>query len=255
MCRTFYKKHDKCTCIYILANFTPCPSYILAHPEEEEIPKMPQDPFADPQESPTTSNPFADPEEPVSEPDTPAQADRAKLLIHTYEELNVTIDDVDYVSSDLDDSKAPKGVICPEGVITATPVGRVGGEDGECPLCETPEVLERVERIDKMRKGWLRNSDRKVETAKKAREKVKEKEKSIFHKTTRAAVKSLKNVAGGKAKKEELTSVEYASIGEGEREGSKNPEDRKKEKKKEYPATWSMYNPAGPSGYNPMWGP
>lgn len=261
MCQTFYKEHDKCTCIYLLDTFTPCTAYALAHPEK--FPEIPQDPFADPEESPEPSNPFADPEDisadPVPETDSPLQAARAKLLIQTREGLDLTLDDTDYVSSDVDDSKAPKGVICPEGIITPTLLGRVEGEDGECPLCETPEVLERVDRIDRMRKGWSRGAaDRKAEMAK-GKEKERGKEKGIFHKTTRigsAAVKSLKSVAGGKAKKEDFTAVAYATVGEGESSGSKSAENknRKEEEKKEKPATWSMYNPAGPSMYNPMWG-
>lgn len=221
---------------------------------------MPQDPFADPQESSTTSDPFADPEdlptESISET-VQGQATRAKLLTHMHDGLDVTIGDVDFVSSDVisgdvNDLRVPKGVICPHG-ITPTRVSRVEGEDGECPLCEAPEVLGQVEIIDKMNKGWVSNAERKAET-------VKGKEKGIFAKTAKigsAAVKSLKSVASGKGKKSEIRSVEYSTIGEGEDSGGKSSEDKKKKKKekKERPATLSMYNAAGPSMYPPMWGP
>lgn len=295
MCQTFYKEHERCSCIYILTKYIPCREY--THPEKD--PEMLQDPFADPQESPsssdpeespslsdpdessTISDPFADaeedpfavpiPAEPISKTKTPLQATRPKLLTHKHEGLDLTHNGIDFISNDVDDSIAPKGVLCPRAII-ATSVPRAEGEDGKCALCDVPDALAIAEiNAVKRRERGLREADMqtqgvkgkgkaKDEKAEDAKEKGKEKGKSVFHKTARA-VKSLKSAAtGSKGKKPEITSLGYDMIRERveEGEGSKRAEEKKskkekKEKKKrERPVIISMMDPSVPIGYRPM---
>lgn len=215
MCQTFYREHERCTCIYISANFTPCAAYTLAHPEQ--VPEMPVDPFADPEGSPTEPDPLANRENPFADPGPKANgtghAARAKLLTRTHGGLDLTNDDIDFVSVDVDDLKAPKGVVCPDG-IASTPIPRVEGEEGKCSLCDEPDVLEMVEDFEngKSERVWRESSKRE----KAGKETGKGKEKGVFHKTTQmgsAAVKSLKGAVRGKVKSSEIGSVEYSSIG------------------------------------------
>lgn len=247
MCQAFFKEHHRCTCIYIPAIFAPCPAFILANSEAIcERPTVPTDPFADPEDTSTETNPFADPEDPFADPEpfvnpedasaNPSpkgtflgQAPRSKLLTYTHSRLGLTYGDTDFVSVDVDDSRAPNGVKCTEGIISRL-VYRAGDENRKCPLCDKPDVMNIVQGIEKWEK------ERKGTEVGKGKDKVKEKEseKGIFNKTAQigtAAVKLLKSAASSKAKKQENNSKGYSIIGE-----EKSSVDKRAEKKEKKPA-------------------
>lgn len=203
MCQTFYLEHDRCTCVYIPANFTPCAAYTLAHPEGviSEIPN----PFADPEKASTVPNPdpFADPD---PKENFLGQASRPKLLTRACRGLDITYKDIDFMSIDVDDLKAPKGVYC-SGGITVKLARLVGGGAMECELCERADAVELVGKV-----ALWEEEEREKEMGK-----GKEKEKGIFHKTAQigtAAVKSLKGAVSGRAKKLGSSSADHSTIGE-----------------------------------------
>lgn len=233
MCQTFYLEHDKCTCIYVPAIFTPCAPYILAHPgalcempnpfaDPTETSTEP-DPIVDPSEIPAEPDPFADPEDPfadpVPKPNLIGQAPRPKLITKAFQGLNLTCNDIDFVSVELNDTRAPRGLYCVEG-ITARLVHRTGGEESVCSLCDKPDVLELVEGM-KTRSGEWEVS---------WKEAGKGKGKGFFHK--------IKSAVSGRAKKSESGLGDDAAVGEGESSVGRGKE--KKEKKPRDP-TKSMY--------------
>ena len=185
MCQTFYEEHEKCTCIFIQAKFAPCTTYSHAHPEV--LIERP-DPFADTKRHSTDVESFADPQDsfadPVLETGPVGKAARPKLLTKKYRGLDLACHDIDFVSTDIDKSRAPKGLLCSES-ITPRLVNRGKGEIVACRLCGRPDVLEMVERIVK----W---------------QKENEKGKGFLHKTAKlgtAAIRSLKGAVSGKLKK------------------------------------------------------
>lgn len=207
---------------------------------------MPTDPFADPEDTSTESDPSADPEDPFADPDDPfvdpedppedpspkgdylGQAPRSKLLTYTHSRLDITYRNNDFVSVDVDDSRAPKGVACTEGIISRL-VYSPGDENRKCPLCEKPDVMDIIQGIEK----WDEETTGREVGNGKEEQKDKEKEKGIFQKTAQigtAAVKLLKNAVGSKAKKQQSNSKDYSVIEEEESSTDKRAE--KKEVKR-----------------------
>ena len=185
----------------------------FADPEEE--PSLERNPFADPEEETSAaSDPFADPETPIADPDPEdnyvALGPNPKILTAAYSGLNFAYKDIDVVSTDVDDTKAPKGLKCPGG-ITAEQIYRFGRESNKpCMLCDRPEVLGIVEEMVK----WREEGKAKGEG------KGKGQKKGIFHRTAQmgtAAVKSLKSSASSKAKMPEDSSGEDSATGQEEK--------------------------------------
>ena len=89
---------------------------------------MVQDPFAEP------DNPFADPI-PVAASNPPfAQSARPKVLTRLQAGVNFNADGVDFVSVDVADVYAPKGVVCEKGVVPKC-LGKRGMDVGGCLFC------------------------------------------------------------------------------------------------------------------------
>ena len=202
MCQTFYEKHEKCACIFVQAEFAPCAAYSHAHPEV--LVERP-DPFADTKRHSTDVDSFADPQDrfadPVLETGHMGKAARPKLLTRTYRGLDLACYGIDFVSIDINDLCAPKGLLCSES-ITPKLVNRPKGEIVACRLCDRPDVLEKVESIVK----WQgEGSGKELEKREgKRKEKGNEKGKGFLHKTAKlgtAAIRSLKGAVSGKWKK------------------------------------------------------
>ena len=250
MCQTFYLEHDKCTCIYVPAIFTPCAPYIFAHPgavcdmsnpfadpsetstepdpfvDPSETPTEPN-PFVDASETPTEPDPFADPEDPfadpVPKPNLIGQAPRPKLITKAFQGLNLTCNNIDFVSVELNDTRAPRGLYCVEG-ITARLVHSTGGEESVCSLCDKPDVLELV--------GGMRT--RSGEWQVRGEEAGKGKGKGFFHR--------IKSAVGGRANKSESgLGDDGAAVGGGEGSKGKGKEKKEKKEKKSRDPTKSMY--------------
>lgn len=256
MCQSVYLEHDTCTCIYIAANFIPCEAYSLAHPEDVSDPPSPspdpagytpdledpfaeqKDPFADPADP---VDPFADPKDPFADPDsasdTPllARALRPKLLVRTHRGLDITHEDLDFVSLDVDGSWAPKGLQCPTGKIEAIRGQRDKDEKRACPLCERPEVSGMLEQMrlpgggeegrpDSL-KAWLEGAE------KEKKGKGKEKGGNAAQIKT-AAIKFFKGAGVDKGKKTECIGVGYDEVGEGGSSKGKEAEKRAAERRK-----------------------
>ena len=213
MCQTFYVEHEKCTCIFVQAEFAPCIAYSHAHPEVL-LGKL--DPFADPKRHLTDIDPFADPQDlfadPVLEPRLVGKAARPKLLTRICQGLDLACHGVDFVSIDINELRAPKGLRCSE-VITPRLVHRQMGESVACRLCDRPDVLEKVESIVK----WQEEGRRKEVEKRKGKGKGKEKEKGkgFLHKTAKlgtAAIKSLKVAVSGRSKRLKNDSISYRAV-------------------------------------------
>ena len=205
MCQTFYETHEKCTCIFIQAEFAPCAAYSHAHPE---VLVERSDPFADTKRDSTDLDRFADPQDPFADPvletELPGKAARPKLLTRKFRDLDLACHDIDFVSIDNNQLRAPKGLRCSELVY------RQKGEIVACRLCDSPDVLEKVQRIvTRQEEG----SSKEVETrGKKGKKKKNEKGKGFLHKTAKlgkVAIRTLKGVVSGKSKKMKNDSTGY----------------------------------------------
>ena len=196
MCQTFYEEHERCTCIFVRAEFAPCTAYSHAHPE---VLIERSDPFADTKRYSADVDSFADPEalsaDPVLETGLEGKAARPKLLTRNYRGLDLDCHGIDLVSIDIDGLRAPKGLLCSEP-ITPTLVNRPKGEVVACRLCDRPDVLEKVERLVK----WQEEGSRKEVEKREG----KRKGKGFLHKTAKlgtAAIMSLKGAVSGKLRK------------------------------------------------------
>ena len=175
---------------------------------ETKPPADPEDPFADPE-------PFFDPEDPSANHSSlgyfVVQAPRSKLLTYTHRRLELTYGGTDFVGVDINDSRAPNGVRCPEGIRSRL-VYRARDENRKCPLCEKSDVMNKVQEIEKWeteRKGTgVGKEKNKVQEEEK--EKEKESEKGILNRT--AAVKLIKSAASSKTKKQEINSLFYSTM-------------------------------------------
>ena len=198
MCQTFYETHEKCTCIFIQAEFAPCAAYSHAHPE---VLVERSDPFADTKRHSTDLDPFADP---VLEAEFAGKAARPKLLTKKFRELDLACHDINFMSIDINELRAPKGLRCSELV------HRQKGEIVACRLCDRPDVLKKVERIV----TWQEEgSSKEVETrGKKGKKKENEKGKGFLHKTAKlgkVAIRTLKGVVSGNSNKMKNDSTGY----------------------------------------------
>ena len=90
------------------------PTFLLTLEITAEVPDPPRDIEVDH----TRPVPIADLSDSFADPEPKAnicrQASSPKLLMHAPEGLDFTNDNIDFVSIDVDDSKAPKGTSCPE---------------------------------------------------------------------------------------------------------------------------------------------
>ena len=210
MCQTFYETHEKCTCIFIQAHFAPCTAYSRAHPEV--LVERP-DAFADTKRHSTDLDPFADPQglsaDPVLETKGLGKAARPKLLTRKFRGLDLACHDIDFVSIDINELRAPKGLRCSELNMPRL-VPRPKGETVACRLCDRPDVLEKVERIVKWREEGSRKEVERGEG--KGKENENEKGKGFLHKTAKlgkVAIRTLKGVVSGKSKKMKVDSTGY----------------------------------------------
>ena len=207
MCQTFYEKHEKCTCIFVQADFAPCAAYSHAHPE---VLFETFDPFADTKRHSTDVDPFVDPQDvfadPVLETTLVGKAARPKLLTRICQGLDLAFHDTDFVSIDINELRAPKGLHCSE-VITSRLVHRQKGKIVACRLCDRPDVMEKVESIVEWQEEGRRKELEKRE--RKTQDKEKEKGNGFLHKTAKlgtATIKSLKGVSGKSKRKNDSTS-------------------------------------------------
>ena len=74
---------------------------------------------------------------------------KPKLLTWTLESLDVEFDRMDFISADVNDERAPKGLTCP--TITAVPDD--GPSVGSCPLCDSPRTLKIIQGKQADRQG------------------------------------------------------------------------------------------------------
>ncbi|KAM0805918.1 hypothetical protein BDR22DRAFT_816788 [Usnea florida] len=202
MCQTFYEKHEKCTCIFVQAEFTPCAAYSQAHPE---VLIEGPDPFAVTKRHSTDVDSFADPQDtfadPVSETNLVGKAASPKLLTKRCRGLDLACHGIDFVSIDINDLRAPKGLLCSE-IITSRLVDRREGEIVACRLCDRPDVLEKAESIVKWHQEESRKKREKREG--KRKEEGNEKGKGFLRKTGKlgtAAIRSLKGAVSERLKK------------------------------------------------------
>ena len=201
MCQMFYVTHEKCTCIFIRVHYAPCAAYSHAHPEV--LVERP-DPFADTKRHSTDLDPFADPQDrsadPVLETEDVGKAARPKLLTREFQGLDLACYGIDFVSIDINETRAPKGLRCSE-LNTPRLVHRPKGETVACRLCDRPDVLENVESIVKCQEEGSRKEVEKAEG--KGKEKENEKGKGFLYKTAKlgkVAIRTLKGVVSGKSK-------------------------------------------------------
>ena len=104
MCQTSYKWYSNCRCFYIGEHPIFCPNFASNHPESLDRPFKP------------------------------------KLLTRTLKGLDVDLNGMSFISADVDNQRAPKGLTCPD-IITFVQVEPAA--EG-CPLCERPHVLAAV---------------------------------------------------------------------------------------------------------------
>ena len=105
MCQTSYKWYSKCRCIYIEEKLIFCSNFASYRPETLIGP------------------PF-----------------KPKLLTRAYKGLDIDLDGISFMSADVDNQRAPRGLTCPD-IIAYVPVEPAA--EG-CPLCESPHVLAAV---------------------------------------------------------------------------------------------------------------
>lgn len=105
MCQTSYRWYSKCKCIYIGEHPDFCSNFASNHPEVLGGP------------------PF-----------------KPKLLTRAHKGLDVDLNGISFMSADVDNQRAPRGLTCPDirAFVQVEPV-----IDG-CPLCESPHVLAAV---------------------------------------------------------------------------------------------------------------
>lgn len=213
MCQTFYEKNEKCTCIFVQADFAPCAAYSHAHPEVlfERL-----DPFADTKRHSTDVDPFVDPQDvfadPVLEKTLVGKAARPKLLTRICEGLDLAYDDIDFVSIDINELRAPKGLHCSEFTASRL-VHRQKGEIVACRLCDRPDVKEKVESIVEWQEEGRRKELEKSKT--KTQDKEKDRGNGFLHKTAKlgtATIKSLKGAVSGTSKRKN-DSTSYRAVG------------------------------------------
>lgn len=151
----------------------------------------PEDPFADPED------PFADPEDSSTNPNDPVidpsprldcqeQGFKPKLITRSFEGLDFSYHDIDIVSFNVDNSKAPKGLQCSER-ITPSPMILSKGDSLLCPLCEDPGSSKLYTGLRKRQKEYRKEKEReeKVKGKREGREDTQEKgkEKAILQKS------------------------------------------------------------------------
>lgn len=107
-----YKRHKNCECISIGEFPTCCIDFTSDHPESQY------------------RGPF-----------------KPKLLTWAHESLDTNLDGMDFMSADINDERAPKGLTCP--TITAIPEDEPSLES--CPLCDSSCTLEIIQ--DRQAKG------------------------------------------------------------------------------------------------------
>ena len=205
MCRTFYHPHQHCECICVSKRYIPCSAYLHAHSEliYEKV-----DFCTGTEADPTAVDPFADPVDPFTDPNLDngtvfGDCPRHKLVTRRCKALAFTYDDIDYLSKDVDDAMAPRGLVCPE-FITPELVTEAKGDP--CLLCDKPELLELLQGL-KEGKG----------TKEKGKEKNDAKEPSALRKTGTAAIKFFQKAVKSGAK----------------RSGGSSGDNKKSEEKKE----------------------
>lgn len=200
----FHETHEKCTCIFIQAHFAPCAAYSHAHPEV--LVERP-DPFADTKRHSTDFDPFAYPQDRsadlVLKTEAVGKAARPKLLTRNFRVLDLACHGIDFVSIDINELRAPKGLRCSD-LNTPRLVHRPKREIVAYRLCDIPHMLEKVESKVKWQEEDRRKEAEKGEGEAKDKEKENEKGKGFLQKTAKlgkAAIRSLKGVVSGKSKK------------------------------------------------------
>ena len=106
MCRTSYKWYSKCRCFYIGEHPVCCSNFASTHPES-----LGRRPF------------------------------KPKLLTRTRQGLDMDFNGISFMSADVDNQRAPKGLTCPDIIayVQAEPAAE------GCPLCESPQALAAVQ--------------------------------------------------------------------------------------------------------------
>lgn len=146
--------------------------YFSACPEDPFV--DPEDPFADPED------PFADPEDPSTDPEDPiadpspeldsvGQGFMPKLITWSFEDLDFNYHDIDFVSFNVDDTRAPKALQCSEKLSTSS-IHLPQGESYLCPLCEDPKSLKLVTGLRERGKEIAR--EKEMESRRKDKEKA-----------------------------------------------------------------------------------
>ena len=105
MCRTTYKWYSKCKCIYIGEHPVCCPNFASSHPESLDRLQF-----------------------------------KPKLLTRTHKGLDMDLSGLSFMSADVDNQRAPKGLTCPDIIAYVQIKPAAEG----CPLCENPHVLAAV---------------------------------------------------------------------------------------------------------------
>ena len=105
MCQTSYKYFSKCRCLYIGEHPICCSKFASNHPESLGRPSF-----------------------------------KPKLLTKTRRGLDMDLDGISFMSADVDNQRAPRGLTCPDIItfVQAEPAAE------GCPLCQSPHVLAAV---------------------------------------------------------------------------------------------------------------
>ena len=169
------------------------------------VPAQGPDPFSDTKRHSTDVDSFADPQDPFADPvlgkSLVGKAASPKLLTKRCRGLDLACHGIDFVSIDINDLRAPKGLLCSE-IITSRLVDRREEKIVACRLCDRPDVLEKVGSIVKWHQEESRKEREKREG--KRKEEENEKGKGFLRKTGKlgtAAIRSLKGTVSGKLKK------------------------------------------------------
>ena len=108
MCRTSYIWYEKCRCICIGAHPVCCSNFASSHPESLD-----------------------------------RRTFKPKLLTRTRNGLDMDFNGMSFMSTDVDNQRAPRGLTCPDIIAFV----QVEPAAESCPLCESPHVLAVVRKM------------------------------------------------------------------------------------------------------------
>ena len=127
-------------------------------------------------------------------------------MTHSYKGLDIIFDNVDFVSTNIDTSRAPKRQDCSKW-ITRNRARRAQGEASACSPCDKPGVLELLQEFGR------------CEGRRKGRKKGRMKEKGGLHQTSQngtVVVKLFRDAISSRAERWERSSKDHVEIGEDE---------------------------------------